>query len=78
MSSRHNKESQGGDKEYQFEGGMSTILIEDGKPTYADRFQGTTGWNPISPQMGMDILAINIVKRWQGKFSKYLHHDLKQ
>jgi hypothetical protein len=65
-----------GGHEYQFEGGMSTFLIENGTAVFSDRFQGTTGWNPISPQMVMDVLGINVVKRWRDKFSKFLRHEL--
>lgn len=74
MKSRTGRES--GGYEYQFEGGMSTFLIENGAAVFADRFQGTTGWNPISPQMVMDVLGINVVKRWRDKFSKFLRHEL--
>lgn len=78
MNSRIDKESPGKSREYQFEGGMATFLVEDGKTTFSDRFQGTTGWNPISSQMVLDVLAINVVKRWREKFSKFLRHELDQ
>lgn len=64
--------------EYQFEGGMTTFVLEDRTAVFADRFQGTTGWNPISRQMVMDVLGINVVKRWRDKFSKFLRHELNQ
>lgn len=78
INQRIDKESPGKNHEYQFGGGMATFLVENGQTTFSDRFQGTTGWNPISSQMVMDVLAINIVKRWRDKFSKFLHHDLDQ
>lgn len=74
MKSRAGRDS--GGYEYQFEGGMSTFLIENGAAVFSDRFQGTTGWNPISPQMVVDVLGINVVKRWRDKFSKFLRHEL--
>jgi hypothetical protein len=74
MRNRNARDS--GGREYQFEGGMSTFLIENGIAVFSDRFQGTTGWNPISPQMVMDVLGINVVKRWRDKFSKFLRHEL--
>ena len=65
------------DRQYQFDGAMTTFLIENGtSAVFKDRFQGVTGWNPISPQMVMDVLGINVVKRWHDKFSKFLRHDL--
>ncbi|HLP98834.1 MAG TPA: hypothetical protein VK149_10345 [Sideroxyarcus sp.] len=65
-------------REFQFEGGMTTFLLENGTTVFSDRFQGTTGWNPISPEMVMDVLGINVVKRWKDKFSKFLRHELSQ
>jgi len=62
--------------EYQFEGALTTFLIENGSAVFADRFQATTGWNPISPQMVMDVMGINVIKRWRDKFSKFLRHEL--
>jgi hypothetical protein len=76
MKNRINNESGGSGHEFQFEGGMSTFLIDNGSTVFADRFQGTTGWNPISSQMVMDVLGINVVKRWREKFSKFLRHEL--
>jgi hypothetical protein len=63
--------------EYQFEGAMTTFLFNNNsEAVFKDRFQGMTGWNPMSPQMVMDVLGINVVKRWRDKFSKFLRHDL--
>lgn len=78
MNNRVDNESPKRNREYQFEGGMATFLIDNSKAVFSDRFQGTTGWNPISSQMVLDILAINIVNRWREKFSKFLRHDLDQ
>ena len=65
-------------REYQFQGTIWTLLMENGQATYSDRFQGTTGWNPISSEMVMDVLALNVVKRWKDKFSRFLHHEVEQ
>jgi tetratricopeptide (TPR) repeat protein len=62
--------------EYQFDGEMASILLDEGELVFSDRFKGITGWNPISAEMVMDVLGINVIKRWQGKFSKFLHHEL--
>ena len=78
MNSRADQDSPRRGHEYQFEGGMATFLLENGKAIFSDRFQGTTGWNPISSQMVMDVLAINVVNRWREKFSKFLRHELDQ
>jgi hypothetical protein len=76
MHSRVDRDPQGRGHEFQFEGGMTTFVLENGAPVFSDRFQGTTGWNPISREMVMDVLGINVVKRWQNKFSKFLRHEL--
>ncbi len=78
MKSRVDRDPSGRGHEYQFEGGMTTFLLENGSTVFADRFQGTTGWNPISREMVMDVLGINVVKRWRDKFSKFLRHELNQ
>ncbi len=74
MKSRVDRESRG--NEYQFEGGMTSFVLEGGSAVFSDRFQGTTGWNPISGEMVMDVLGINVVKRWRDKFSKFLRREL--
>jgi hypothetical protein len=76
MNSRVDRDSPRRNQEYQFEGGMATFLIENSKTIFSDRFQGTTGWNPVSPQMVLDVLAINVVNRWRDKFLKFLKHEL--
>lgn len=75
MNSRIDRGSAGSNREYQFDGGMATFLVEDGKTVFSDRFQGRTGWNPISPQMVWDVLAINVVNRWREKFSLFLRQQ---
>jgi len=75
MNSRIDKGEQGNSREYQFDGGMATFLVEDGKLIFSDRFQGRTGWNPISPQMVWDVLAINVTNRWREKFSWFLRQN---
>ena len=78
INNRIDKDSRGQDREYQFDGSMTTFILDGDSTTFSDRFQGRTGWNPISPEMVMDILGINVVKRWKDKFSKFLRHELTQ
>lgn len=61
---------------YQFEGLLWTLLWDGGKPVYTDRFQGLTGWNPVSADMAMDVLALNVVRRWQDRFGKFLNPEI--
>lgn len=76
MVRRADRDPQGRGSEYQFDGGMASLLLDGGNLVFSDRFKGTTGWNPISAEMVMDVLGINVVKRWRDKFSKFLRHEL--
>jgi hypothetical protein len=78
MNKRKDRENPGGGKEYQFAGLIGAVMIDSGQLVFSDRFQGTTGWNPVSSEMTMDVLALNVVKRWQDKFSKFLRHEVDQ
>ena len=78
VASRIDRDPQSRGHDYQFDGAMASLLAENGNIVFSDRFKGTTGWNPISSDMVMDVLAINVVKRWQKKFSKFLNQDLQQ
>jgi hypothetical protein len=78
MTSRVDRDPQSRGRDYQFDGAMASLLVENGEVVFSDRFKGTTGWNPISSDMVMDVLGINVVKRWQNKFSKFLNQDMKQ
>ena len=78
MNKRLDRDNPRNGKEYQFDGAIGAVMIDAGQMVFSDRFQGTTGWNPISSQMVMDVLAINVTKRWQDKFAKYLRHEVDQ
>lgn len=65
------KTSEGG-QEMQFSGAIATLVAEGGRTVYSDRFQGVTGWNPLGQQMVLDVLALNVVKRWQERYGEYL------
>lgn len=67
-----NKENPSGGVDYQFSGQMAMLFSENQNLAFSDRFQGVTGWNPLSEQMAMDVLALNLGRRWKDKFSTYL------
>lgn len=75
-SGKLNTRQEGGGREFQFDGMLWTLLLSEGQSVYSDRFQGATGWNPISPEMVMDVLALNVVRRWQSRFTTFLRKDL--
>lgn len=78
MNRRRDSNNPESGPDYQFSGLIGTVIIDSGQIVFSDRFQGTTGWNPISSQMTMDVLAFNVVKRWQDKFSKFLRNEVDQ
>lgn len=57
----------GGAPGYRFSGQMTLRIVVNGEALYDDQFSGTTGWNPMSGDMVMDILAINLGKRLDKK-----------
>ena len=56
-------------KEYQYAGKLGAMIIKEGSAILSDVFDGITGWNPISAQMTMDVLALNLVKRLDERLS---------
>jgi len=62
----------GGGFEYQFEGTVGAVVFEGDKPAFTDRFQGITGWNPISEKMVEDVLGLNVFRRWKDKFGQFV------
>lgn len=78
MNTQSSRDSGRAAREYQFEGTLWSVLMENGQPAFSDRFQGTTGWNPVSAEMVMDVLALNVSKRWKEKFARFLRHEVEQ
>lgn len=72
IQKQNNRDNPSGGVDYQFTGQMAMLFSENQSLTFSDRFQGVTGWNPLSEQMAMDVLALNLGKRWKEKFSAYL------
>jgi hypothetical protein len=55
---------------YRFEGQISASLKGPDQLDIVDRYEGITGWNPVSAAMTTDVLAINVVTRFDSKISK--------
>lgn len=58
-------------EDHQFTGKVYSYLMENGKLEFRDKYTGTGGWNPVSEEMAMEVLGLNVAKRWK---SKYLEH----
>lgn len=56
--------------DYRFNGQVVTTLSL-GSEGFKDSFSGLTGWSPVSQQMTMDVLALNITKRVRQRLIKF-------
>lgn len=54
--------------DYQFKGKLMTRVVSDANDEFADNYSGVGGWNPISRDMAMEVLALQVSRRWQDKF----------
>ncbi|MFA7268141.1 MAG: hypothetical protein WC073_02230 [Sterolibacterium sp.] len=72
MNRRRNPENTMGGQDYQFSGQLAVFFVANGKTLFSDNLQATSGWNPVSEQMTMEVVALNLVKRWKEKFSEYV------
>lgn len=59
-----------GSTEYRFNGRITLRISDSSETLWEDVFSGTTGWNPLSENMVMDILAINVAKRMDKKLGE--------
>ena len=58
-------------KDHQFSGQISSFVVRDGTLEFADIYSGVGGWNPVSSDMAMDVLAIQSGRRFRDKASAY-------
>jgi hypothetical protein len=77
LTGRANAEASSG-REYQYSGRVGTVVRQRDVTLYSDVFDAITGWNPISPQMTLDVLAVNLGKRWDDRFSIYLAQQSRE
>lgn len=73
IHTRKNPRNPRGGKDYQYSGDIATYLVVNNRLEATDTFNGVGGWNPISQQMAMDVLAINVVKRWKKRTLRFIH-----
>ena len=56
---------------WRFEGTITSSLTGPGQINIQDRYEGLTGWNPVSAAMTTDILALNAVKRFDAAITQH-------
>lgn len=66
MATRNNKENPMG-RDHQFKGQVTSYVLNKGKAEFNDQYNGIGGWNPVSADMAMDVLAIQAGNRFREK-----------
>jgi hypothetical protein len=54
-------------KDYRFSGDVAQSAHNPETTLMIDRFNGMTGWNPVGEAFALDLLALNLVKRFEAK-----------
>lgn len=62
-------------EDHQFTGKVYSYLLENGKLEFRDKYTGTGGWNPVSEEMAMEVLGLNVAKRWKSKYLKHIQNN---
>ncbi len=73
LKSRANSKNKLGD-DHQFSGRIYSYLINDGKLEFKDKYTGTGGWNPVSGDMAIEVLGLNVAKRWKQQYLKHIRN----
>ena len=69
IKSRDNKKNPMG-QDYQFSGKIYSYLVNRGQIEFQDKYKGVGGWNPMSDSMAMEVLGLNVAKRWKARYKK--------
>lgn len=62
-------------KDHQFTGKVYSYLLNSGKVEFKDKYTGTGGWNPVSSEMAMEVLGLNVAKRWKSQYLKHIKNN---
>ena len=54
-------------RDYQFKGQLTSYVLNGGAAEFNDQYSGIGGWNPVSSEMAMDVLAIQAGRRFREK-----------
>jgi F0F1-type ATP synthase membrane subunit b/b' len=61
--------------DYQFSGRIYSYVIHNGKLEFKDKYTGTGGWNPVSEEMAVEVLGLNVAKRWKKKYLQHIRNN---
>jgi len=70
---RNDKNPMGDD--HQFSGRIYSYVLHDGKLEFKDKYTGTGGWNPVSEEMAVEVLGLNVAKRWKKKYLQHIRNN---
>lgn len=62
-------------EDHQFTGKIYSYLLDNGKLEFRDKYTGTGGWNPVSEEMAMEVLGLNVAKRWKSQYLKHIKNN---
>ena len=68
FESRNNPKNPNG-TDYRFNGKVNQQITNTNHIIMKDSFSGLTGWNPVSENFALDLLALNLSKRFKSKLS---------
>lgn len=74
MGTRKNKDNPMG-ADHQFKGQVTSYVLDEGRAGFNDQYNGIGGWNPVSPDMAMDVLAIQAGRRFRDKAAAHYAAD---
>jgi hypothetical protein len=58
--------------DHQFTGKVYSYLLDNGTVEFRDTYTGTGGWNPVSEEMTMEVMGLNVAKRWKSKYFEHI------
>jgi len=74
IKKRHNAKNPMGN-DHQFSGRVYSFVIHNGKLEFKDKYTGTGGWNPVSEEMAIEVLGLNVAKRWKKKYLQHIRNN---
>ena len=61
--------------DHQFSGRIYSYVIDNGKLVFSDKYSGTGGWNPVSEEMAVEVLGLNVARRWKKKYLQHIRNN---
>ncbi|MDH5610964.1 MAG: LPP20 family lipoprotein [Gammaproteobacteria bacterium] len=62
-------------QDHQFTGKIYSFLLDNGDVEFRDTYTGTGGWNPVSEEMTMEVMGLNVAKRWKSRYFEHIKNN---